>query len=64
MCLAFGKFMCTGKGGDRVDADGNPLLMGLILQKRLFFGLEGSACSRLTPACLWHRNVKNATFCK
>jgi len=31
-----------------VDADGNPLLIGPFWKKELFFGLEGSACSRLT----------------
>ena len=42
------------EGGDRVDADGNPLLIGPIWQKALFFGLESAACARLTPTCLWH----------
>jgi hypothetical protein len=47
-----------------MDADGNPLLIGLIWQKALFFGLESAVCTRLTPANLWHRNVKDAAFCR
>jgi hypothetical protein len=60
----FAKFICSGEGGDRVDADGNPLLMSLIMRKTLFLGIEGKACTRLTRACLWHQNVKNASFCR
>jgi len=51
------------KGGDRVDADGNPLLAGSFWQKALFFGLESVACPRLPSACLLHRNGKDAAFC-
>ena len=29
-----------------------------VLAESVVFGLESTACSRLTPACLWHRNVK------
>ena len=46
-----------------MDADGNPLSIGSFWQKALFFGQEFAACSRLTPAPLWHKNVKNAAFC-
>jgi len=60
----FAKFLCTGIGGDCVDADGNPLRIGPFWQKALFFGLEGSAYTRLTQACLWHRNIKDAAFCR
>jgi hypothetical protein len=46
-----------------VDADGNPLLTSPIWQKVVFFGLECAACPRITPPCLWHRNVTDAAFC-
>jgi len=41
-----------------VDADGNPLSIGPVWQKALFFGLECAACTRLIPTRPWHRNVK------
>jgi hypothetical protein len=47
-----------------VDADGNPLLIGLFWQKAFFFGLEYAACAHITPTCLWHQNVKDAAFCR
>jgi hypothetical protein len=46
-----------------VDADGDPLSIVPFWQKALFFGLESAAYPRLTPTCLWHRNVKDAAFC-
>ena len=66
LCLVpgFANTFCTGKGGDRVDADGNPLLQVLFWQKAVFFGRESATRPRLTPTCLWHRNVKDAAFCR
>ena len=60
----FAKFIGIEKGGDCVDADDNPLLKSLCLQKVLFFGPESAAGPRFPPTCLWHRNVKDAAFCR
>ena len=65
MCLALPNSNGHREGGDRVDADGNPLLIGLILAEGVVFGSwKVRRCTRLTPICLWHQNVKDAAFCR